>query len=433
MEQEDRASVKVAVIGSGPAGCYFAEGLSRLLPDCEIDVLDRLATPFGLIRAGVAPDHQNTKAVARVLGRVFLKGPGVFWGNVAVGRDVSLEELSELYDAVVVATGAPADRKLGIPGEDLPGVVGSGAFTCWYNSHPDYVALGHELRQVRGAVVIGNGNVALDVARILAKTEPEMEGSDIASEVMADLAGMPLEAIDIVGRRGPAEAKFTPVELRELGELQRAHPIVEPADLEGIEAESKNLDILRGYAEPSEDADSRPLPIRFRFHLTPDTFLGDARLEAVRFRPSRGGESIEIPAQLAVTCIGYHTLPCCSLMPEDGMIANDEGRIADRLYVVGWAKRGPSGTIGTNRTEAHEVAERLLGEVAPAGRLGRRGLEPLLRERKIQWVDFSAWQKIERAEAARAQPGRVRDKFMTLQEMLAAVEASSREEAEPGQ
>src|SRR5271157_3315859 len=225
----------IAIIGSGPAGCYLADQLLLPLPDASIDILERLPAPFGLIRYGVAPDHQGTKAVTRVLDRVLSRERVNFFGNVEVGRDVRLDELMPLYDAVVLATGATRDRKLGIPGEELPGVVGSGAFTGWYNGHPDHPA--PQLQDVRSAVVIGNGNVALDVARVLAKGPSEFAGSDLSPDVTAWLEAQPIENIHIVGRRSAADAKFTDHELAELGTLERARPVViDPADLIGDSA-----------------------------------------------------------------------------------------------------------------------------------------------------------------------------------------------------
>src|SRR5574340_527298 len=210
----------IAIVGSGPAACYLADHLLRLAPDAHIDVIERLPVPFGLVRYGVAPDHQGTKAVVRVLDRVLGRDRVGFFGNVEVGRDLRLAELRALYDAVVLATGAPRDRRLGIPGEDLPGVVGSGSFVGWYNDHPDHAV--PPLHAVRSAVVIGNGNVAIDVARILAKSPAEMAGSDIAPPVAQLLAAQPIDAIHVVGRRSAADAKFTAHELGELGTLARA-------------------------------------------------------------------------------------------------------------------------------------------------------------------------------------------------------------------
>lgn len=425
--------LSVAVVGSGPAGCYAAERLAREAR-CRVDVLDRLPTPFGLIRAGVAPDHQGTKAVSRVLERVLERENVAFHGNVEVGRDLTLDELRGLYDAVVIATGAPLDRRLGVPGEDIAGVVGSAAFVGWYNSHPSFSDVPPPVPAgACSAVVVGNGNVALDVARVLAKTPAEMGRSDIDPEVQAALAAAPLAEIAIVGRRGAGETGFSVNELSELGRLARAEPVVDPADVaDGIPApNAAALEVLRGWA--ARPPEGRPLRIRFRFGLRPAGFAeGEGtegrgtlgRLAHALFE-RRDGAVEAIPADLAVTCIGYRSAGCCALAPEDGILRNEGGRIADGLYVVGWAKRGPSGTIATNRPDSHAVAERVLAEAAPSGGAGREGLRALLAARGARAVDAAGWKRIGAAEVARAPEGRARRKFARIEEMLAAC-------AEPG-
>jgi ferredoxin--NADP+ reductase len=407
---------QIAIIGSGPAGCYLADSLIRLIADASIDIFDRLPVPFGLVRYGVAPDHQGTKAVARVLDRVLSRDRVSFFGNVEVGRDVRLEELMSLYDAVVLATGASRDRLLNIPGEELPGVLGSGAFTGWYNGHPDNPA--PQIQGVRSAVVIGNGNVAIDVARILAKTSTELAGSDLSPDAMSWLATQPIQTIHIVGRRSAADAKFTDHELAELGTLQRAVPIV--VDPTGLSGNGAVVETLRSFAQ--NKSRSAPVTICFHFNLTPIAFLGDDRLSAVQFRSADGARS-GIPAQLAVTCIGYETRACCTMTPANGAFTNEEGKIKDRLYVVGWAKRGPSGTIPTNRAEAQQVAQKISQEVPTGARPGRAGVLPLLEQRQICWVDYAAWRRIDAAELARAGGERCRTKFTSLAEMLDAAQA----------
>ena len=400
----------IAIIGSGPAGCYLADHLLRLLPNASIDVIERLPVPFGLIRYGVAPDHQGTKAVARVFDRVLSRDRVRFFGNVEVGRDVRLEELRSLYDAVVLATGASIDRQLGVPGEELPGVVGSGAFVGWYNMHPDRNP--PAIDGVRSAVIIGNGNVALDVARILAKDSTELSGSDLSQETLAWLAAQPIETIHIVGRRRAADAKFNDHELAELGTLQRAQPVI--ADPESLTGDSAVVKTLRSFAENARTAS---VTINFHFSLTPLAFAGDNILQAVQF-DSPTGEVTEIPAQLAVTCIGYETRACCTAEPANGVFANDNGRIGEGLYVVGWAKRGPSGTIPTNRVEAQQVAQRITQEITNGNRRGRQGLQHLLEQRGVAWVDYAGWKRIDAAELARADAQCCRRKLRTTAEML---------------
>ena len=406
----------IAIIGSGPAGCYLADQLLRLIPDSPIDIFERLPVPFGLVRYGVAPDHQGTKAVARVLDRVLSRDRVGFFGNVEVGRDLRLEELMACYDAVVLATGASRDRKLGIPGEGLPGVVGSGAFTAWYNSHPDHAA--PQVQDVRSAVVIGNGNVATDVARILAKDPSELGGSDLSAEATTWLKAQPIETIHIVGRRSAADAKFTEHELAELGTLQRARPVIaNPAALTG---DGPIVQTLRSFA--GNNSSDAPVTIRFHFGLTPVAFLGQTQLQAVQFR-SAAGATVNIPAQLAVTCIGYESRDCCTAAPENGTFRNHEGKIQEGLYVVGWAKRGPSGTIPTNRSEAQLVAQKMAQEVRDGGRPGAARVRQLLEERHVDWVDYAAWRRIDAAELAQACGERCRVKFRTLTEMLGTARA----------
>ncbi len=439
---------RVCIIGSGPAGCYIAEHLLKLLPDARIDVLEKLPVPFGLIRYGVAPDHQSTKGAARVLDRTLSRDRVRFFGNVEVGCDVRLHELREMYHVVVLATGAPRDRKLGVPGEDLPNVIGSGAFVGWYNGHPSRTT--PELRDVRSAVIIGNGNVALDVARILAKHGDELKGSDLTPDVLAALRSQPIEEIHIVGRRGAAEAKFSEHELEELGTLQRAKPIIE--DRQELSGEAAVQKVLRRFA-----ADERigiPVAIHFHFGLTPVAFIGcnknreegreiyassarprscpdaefretesrnmfdqDTRLQLIRFRSSSGKE-VEIPAQLAVTCIGYEAVPCCSALPVNGVFANQAGKVDHGLYVVGWAKRGPSGTIPTNRAEALEIAQQIISEVTAATQKSAVDLTELLQSRGVVWIDYAGWKRIEEAERAGACDERCRLKLLRREEMM---------------
>ena len=401
----------IAIIGSGPAGCYLADQLLRFIPDADIDVLEKLPVPFGLIRYGVAPDHQSTKAVARVFDRVLARDNVGFFGNVEVGCNVRLAELMELYDAVVLATGAPRDRRLGIPGEDLPGVIGSGSFVAWYNGHPHGRV--PSVDNIRSVVIIGNGNVAIDVARILAKAPEELTGSDLSRDVLSQLSSQPLQTIYIVGRRGPAEAKFTDHELAELGTLQRAQPVVDdPGSLAG---ESDVVKTLRSFA----DAASRntPVTIRFLFHQVPIAFSGDERLRAVQFR-NEADAITELPAQLAITCIGYETVACCTAAPANGIFAHQEGKVGERLYVAGWAGRGPSGTIPTNRTEAQKLAQKIADEIADGSRPGRAGLRKLLEERSVDWVDYAGWRRIDTAELSRACADRCREKIADTRHML---------------
>ena len=431
----------VAIVGSGPAGYYTAETLQKA-EDIAVDVIDRLPVPYGLIRTGVAPDHQSIKAVSRRYEGVALADNVRFVGHVSVGTDVTIDELVGLYDAVVLATGAPNDRPLDIPGADLPGVIGSAAFVGWYNGHPEFAALDPDLSG-ETAVVIGMGNVALDVARILAKTPREFEGSDIVAHALEALKASQIERIVIVGRRGPHQIMMTPKELGELGELERAAPHVEPRDLppEGDDAIlepglRKSVNLIRGYATSPEDirAEKR-IAIEFDFFAQPVALAGDGkvaaieveRTEVVAGRAQGTGERYRIPASLVVSCIGYRTTPIPDVPFDEraGRFANDEGRILPGLYCVGWARRGPSGTIGTNRPDGFAVVETIRedlesGALGPATKRGRPGFDTLAEARALDVVTFRDWKKIEQAEEKAAREGAPREKFVDIEAMIRA-------------
>ena len=425
----------VAIVGSGPAGYYTAETLQKA-DEIAVDVIDRLPVPYGLIRSGVAPDHQSIKAVSRRYEGVALTDNVRFVGHVAVGEDVSIDELLSLYDAVVLATGAPNDRPLGIAGADLPGVIGSAAFVGWYNGHPDFADLDPPLG-APGVAVIGNGNVALDVARILAKSPAEFAGSDIVAHARDALAHSGVREIHILGRRGPHQIAMTPKELGELGHLERASPRVDPADLppEGDDAllepgMRKSVTHLRHFAA---NPVAKPVTIDFDFFASPVAIEGDGHVERVIVERteldvdlrSRGtGETYAIDAGLVISCIGYQTPPIPGVPYEHGRgrFANDEGRILPGLYCVGWARRGPTGTIGTNKPDGARIAELVLEDIGRgAGRPGRPGLDALLASRGVTSVTFRDWRRIEDAEVKAAIEGAPREKFVSIEAMLEAI------------
>ena len=431
------STLKVAVVGSGPAGCYAADRVMRKATGpVAVDVFDRLPTPFGLVRSGVAPDHQSIKNVARVMAKALAKPECRFLGNVEIGRDLSLDDLRAAYDAVILAIGAPEDRSLGIPGEDLPGVVGSGAFTRWYNDHPDGASRAPELGAVENAVVIGNGNVAVDVTRMLAKQGAAMDQSDLSPEVESHLGAAPLRRITVAGRRGAGYVKFTPAEIRELGHLAGVAPRIDPADLAEGPADPDNakpFDALKELAEaPAEEARRE---IAFLFNAAPEAILETeaGHVGAVRFRHTQvvdgraepTDETVDVPADLVVPCIGYTTRIVGGLDATGGRLANEEGLVAPGLYVVGWAKRGPSGTIGTNRSESQAIGDRILAEVTPGDRPGGAAIDEKLAAAGVHPVDWQGWERIDAAETARARDGRVRHKLVDVDAMLAV----AREEA----
>ena len=423
-----------AVVGSGPAGFYTAEALEKAYGEtARVDILDRYPVPYGLIRFGVAPDHQSLKAVSRRYDKV-AESVGVdFIGNVSVGRDVSIAELLDLYDAVILATGAPHDRKLGIPGEDLPGVVGSAEFVGWYNGHPEFADLDPPLGGSHAAVV-GAGNVALDCARILSKTAHEFEGSDIVGHALDALDNSAIRTITILGRRGPHQIAMTPKELGELGHLEAAVPVIDPADFPPVEADEpldpglrKSVGLLRGFADLEANKAKR---IVFDFFAKPVAIEGDGKAERIIVErtilddsgAARGtGETYEMPASLIVTAIGYSTSPIPDVPFEGGKFVNNGGRIGDRLFAVGWARRGPTGTIGTNRPDGYEVADQVVAAL-PAGssadRAGAGGLKRLLQERGVMPTDYDDWRKIEETETGRARPGSPREKFVRVEDWL---------------
>ncbi len=428
-------SLSAAVIGAGPAGIYAAEALARHIDDIAIDITDRLPTPYGLVRAGVSPDHQSTKAVSRVLERTLKRDCIRLLGNVALGRYISLDELRNLYDIVILAQGAEEDRPLAIPGEDLPGVYGSMDVVGWYNAHPDYVRTRLQLETVRHVAVIGNGNVAIDVARVLNRTPEEMLTTDMPDYALDELRVSTIENTTILGRRGPLQAAFTQQEIAELQHMADADILVRaeqiPADAGGFpektrKAKEANLRILRQYTAPPQGAARQ---IRFEFFARPVAFLGEGRLQALRLERTRlhdgicegTGEFFEIPCDMAVTCVGYRCVSLPGLvLDERGILNNEEGRIDKGFYAVGWAKRGPSGTIGANRSDSQDVVRTILAETGDlGGKPGGKALDTLLGQRGISVVDFEGWKRIEAAETAAAREGAPRRKLETIEEMIA--------------
>ncbi|MGB7656398.1 MAG: FAD-dependent oxidoreductase [Novosphingobium sp.] len=430
----------IAIIGSGPAGYYTAEAAQKLWGDeVRVDIFDMLPVPYGLIRTGVAPDHQSIKGVSNRYESTNALDNVRFVGNVMIGEDISVAELQGLYDAVVLATGAPNDRPAGIAGEGLENVFGSAAFVGWYNGHPQFAKLNPDLSG-RHAVVIGNGNVALDVARILTKTSGEFTGSDIVGHALHALAKSGIEHVTILGRRGPHQIAMTPKELGELGHLERAAPRVDPADLpdEADDAflepgQRKSVTHLRSFAGiPEAFRAEKPVEIEFDFFASPKAILGEGRVSGVEVERTRldangradgTGESYVVPASLVVTCIGYKSSPIPGVPFEEsaGRFANVDGRILPGLYCVGWARRGPSGTIGTNRPDGFSVVERIAEDIGlGSAKQGRAGFDTLAAERKLDVVTFRDWKKIEEAEVGRARDGAPREKFVDVDEMIRA-------------
>lgn len=451
MNQEQK--IKVAVVGSGPAGFYAAGHLLAEGPEgLSVDMFERLPTPWGLVRFGVAPDHPKIKTVSRVYEKTAEHPRFRFFGNVEVGRDLTVEELAARYHAVVFAIGTAADRALGIPGEDLPGSIAATEFVAWYNAHPDHARLAVDLSPAR-AVVVGNGNVALDVARILVTPVELLAKTDIADHALEALRRSGIEEVVVVGRRGPGQAAFTNPELKELGEIDGVSVVVDRAELEEAlnqapadlgQTARRNVEILRSFADRQPQEGTRR--IVFSFLRSPIELRGQGRVEEVvlvrnrlvvgehnQVKAEPTAQTETLPAGLVVRAIGYRGTPLPGL-PFDsraGLIPNAQGRVIDPenatpvpgLYVVGWIKRGPTGVIGTNKKDAQETVDALLEDVA-AGRLPDTEqddpIEDLLARRGVQVVDYSGWRAIDRHEQARGKAeGRPRNKLATLEELLA--------------
>ncbi len=426
----------IAIVGSGPAGYYTAEACQQQFgEDVQIDILDRMPVPFGLIRSGVAPDHQAIKAVSERYEAIALTDNVRFVGKLRVGADISIPELVGLYDAVVLATGAPSDRALGVPGDDLPGVYGSAAFVGWYNGHPDYADLAPAI-DGQDVVIIGNGNVALDCARILAKSAQEFEGTDIVRHARDILSSETPRSITIVGRRGPQQIAMTAKELEELGRLRHASVYVDPTDLppDGSDAaleatQRKSVALLRIYSQNKTD---KGVPIRFDFFAQSVRIDGGTHVEQLVVEHTQlgangaavgTGETYAIPAGLIISCIGYRTppIPDVPYDEQNGRFANEDGRILPGLYCVGWARRGPTGTIGANKPDGFKIAEEIAkDQPQAAGKSGRAGLDSLIAARGLDIMTFRDWKKVDLAEIEHARTGAPREKFVRVEDMVGA-------------
>ncbi|WND02552.1 FAD-dependent oxidoreductase [Temperatibacter marinus] len=430
----------IAIIGAGPAGYYTAEALTKLNENARVDIIDRLPTPYGLIRAGVAPDHQSIKNVARRYESTNEQENVRFVGNLSLGRDITLKELLNLYDAVVLATGAAKDRELGIDGEALHGVYGSGAFVGWYNSHPDYADLDPHL-DISSVAVIGNGNVAVDVARILAKTPAEMEGTDLARHAREAINASPIKDIYLIGRRGPLHAAFTPKELGELNKLENCVALLDPDDMpseKAVEdskgATKKNLAILKDLA--TNKPDDKPIRLHLKFFRRPMALLGEACVCGIRLETTEvndegqttgTGESEVLPAGMVVSCIGYKSSPIEDIPYDKNkgrFLSDSSGKIAPGLYSSGWARRGPTGTIGTNKPDGVEVARTILNDIKPAGKQGRKGLNAIIKDRSLEIVTFENWKKIDEAEIDAALESESRHKFTNIDTMVTVAKSN---------
>jgi ferredoxin--NADP+ reductase len=429
--------LSVAIVGSGPAGFYTAEELLKSGADVSIDIIERLLSPFGLIRDGVAPDHQTTKKISAKFERTALRDEVRYFGNVEVGRDVGLAELRRIYDAVVLCVGASLDRALHIPGEDKSGVYGSAAFVGWYNAHPDFRNLDPDLN-TSAVAVVGVGNVAIDVARVLVKTKVEMAASDLPDYAERVIRSSPLTDVYMLGRRGPVEAKFTNVELREMGKLEDCVPRVDPAQLpDGVgdlpdrdrRLKEKNLATLREFAAGGSGEKSKR--VHFQFYAAPVEILGGERVEGLRLERTRvvegravgTGEFYTIQCGVVIAAVGYRAGPFedAPFDAERHIVPNADGRVDDGLYAAGWIMRGPTGVISSNRADGATVAQHIGADFPQGAKPGREAFEKLLGERGVRWITYADWQKIDQAEIANAPAGAPRRKFLTVEDMLAVL------------
>jgi ferredoxin--NADP+ reductase len=432
-------------VGSGPAGFYAAGSLLDSDIPVEVDMIERLPTPWGLVRLGVAPDHPKLKTVSRAFERIAARPGFRFFGNVEVGRDLTHADLIRLYDAVIYAFGAQSDRRLGIPGEDLSGSWSATEFVAWYNGHPDFQEVSFELNVDR-AVVVGNGNVALDVARMLALTPEELAPTDTTEPAIEAIGSSTLREIVIVGRRGPAQASWTTQELKEMGELAGADVHVDAAELEGAVGEDtntqRNLAVLREFA--AREPKGKPVLIRFLFFRSPVALHGENRVESIELVRNRleeqNGRPVAVPTDeretlecgLVFRSVGYRGVPLPDLPFDErrGTIQNEGGRIVGDVaaYCAGWIKRGPTGIIGTNKKDAAETVAALLDDVQK-GRLSHRdevsaeAVEALLLERGLRPVLYAGWTSIDEHERAAGEKlGRPRIKLRSWDELLQAAE-----------
>ncbi len=453
--------LRVAIVGSGPSGFYAAEALIKSDIDVKVDMLERLPSPYGLVRSGVAPDHPKLKQAILLYDKIAQSPEFNLIANVTVGKDISVDELRDSHHAIIFTCGAESDRKLGIPGENLAGSYTATEFVAWYNGHPDYRERQFDLSN-EVAVIIGQGNVAADVARILSKTVDELKHTDIAEHALDALAESKIKDIYVIGRRGPAQAKFTPKELREFGELEDCDAIVDPSELELNAASIKELeeksnvgskkiyDLFQKYADQATSglASSRKARrCHFQFLRSPVELLGDSKLERVKIeynqlsggpfkQSARGsGEFYELEIGILFRSIGYRGVPIEGVPFHDswGIFPNEDGRITEndeivpQFYTAGWIKRGPSGIIGTNRACSVATVASLLADLdtldTDEQKAGAEMLYPLLDSRNVRNLNYQEWTKIDLTEVERGEPkGKPREKFTFINEMMAVLD-----------
>jgi ferredoxin--NADP+ reductase len=426
---------RIAIVGAGPAGYFSAQALQNSQDENQvfaIDLFERLPTPWGLVRSGVAPDHPKIKTVAKVFEKIASDPNFRLFGNIELGRDVSIEQLKENYDAVILATGSSVGRKLGIPGEDLVGSLSAADFVPWYNGHPDYVNFDVPL-DGKNAIVIGAGNVAMDCGRMLALDPAELDSTDIADHALGALHQSSIRNVTIVGRRGPEHAAFTSPEIRELPKLENTDVIISKLEIEAAKTrvaeeleENKelrnNLDALLEVSQSDSKNHERKLAINFL--LTPLEIIGKSKVEAIRLvrneviddKVFATSEIVEIACDLVISAIGYHVSPIPGVETANGKVINENGFVADNLYVVGWAKRGPSGVIGTNKSDSSEVIKLLIDKL-PSTAKENTDISKTFSNHQV--ITQSGWQKINKAELEQGEAvGKPRHKVTAWNDLL---------------
>ena len=418
------ARYTVAIVGAGPAGYFAAQALQNLQSEeltFSIDIIERLPTPWGLVRSGVAPDHPKIKTVSKVFEKVATAGNVRLFANVELGSDISLQDLKEAYDAVVIATGSSIGKKLGIPGEDLPGSMSAATFVPWYNSHPDFKDESVDL-STSTAVVIGAGNVAMDVARMLALEPSELDPTDTADHAIDAFKSSAIRTVVISARRGAEHAAFTSPELRELPKLEHTNVIIEKQDIEAalvragenIEKDVKsNLEAMALIADQVPAGHERTM--KFQFLATPKEIRGTNKVEEVIFTKTGSDEEFSIKCGLVITAIGYEASPLDGINFEQGKVKNVDGRVGENLYVVGWAKRGPSGVIGTNKSDSSDVMKLLVEDLKDPKT--HTDIAELLSGATV--ISQSHWEAINAAEVAAGEShGKPRVKSVDKGELL---------------
>ena len=415
---------KVAIVGAGPAGYFAAQALQNLQSDelqFSIDMIERLPTPWGLVRSGVAPDHPKIKTVSKVFEKIAVEPGFRLFANVELGSDLTIEQLKEKYDAVIIATGSAVGKKLGIPGEDLPGSMSAATFVPWYNSHPDFKDHTIDLSSDT-AVVIGAGNVAMDVARILALEPSELDPTDTADHAIDSFKASAVRNVVISARRGPEHAAFTSPELRDLPKLEHTNVMMSKSDIsdaisragdEPTKDVKSNLDAMLLIAE--KEATNHERTITFQFLATPIEIKGAGRVEEVVFQKTGSDEIFGIKCGLVITAIGYEATALAGVPYEKGKVVNTDGRVHENVYVVGWAKRGPSGVIGTNKSDAADVMKLLVDDLTTPK--STSDITDVITHNRV--VTQAHWQAINEAEVAAGEPlGKPRRKAVDREELL---------------